>query len=312
MPAAIDETHAIAWEIEPAPASVALPRGGELVWLPSQLRRGEKVVAAFFVYTAVMLSLRGEAPWRQIVAWCVPVGIWATLALESRYSRAWSRVVRDWALLGLILVAYREVDWFAGRAALAGWQRTWIGWDRFILHGLGLQGAVERLGGVIPGTLEFVYLSLYGIPALAMGALYWNGRRDRIDRYLTTLFLGTFAAYALLPHFPSIAPRIAFPNQDLPHYSSLWRVVNLWLLDHCDIATSVFPSGHVAVAFSSAFGLLRALPGHRAFRAAMFGVAATVYTATIYGRYHYAADGLASLLIAVMAWLVSEAADRDA
>jgi membrane-associated phospholipid phosphatase len=105
---------------------------------------------------------------------------------------------------------------------------------------------------------------------------------------------------------------LAFPNQDLPHAASLWRHINVWLLDHCDISTSVFPSGHVAVAFSSAFGLLRAIPERRWVWLSFLAAAVVVFTATIYGRYHYAADGIASIAISVVAWLCTAAWDPDA
>jgi hypothetical protein len=36
---------------------------------------------------------------------------------------------------------------------------------------------------------------------------------------------------------------------------------------------------------------------------AAFAVAFLVYLATVYGRYHYAVDGLASMVIATAAWL---------
>jgi membrane-associated phospholipid phosphatase len=145
-----------------------------------------------------------------------------------------------------------------------------------------------------------------------MGLIYWFGERRQLDRFLTTLFLGTCAAYALLPYFPSVAPRVAFPGQDLPHYSGLWRSVNVFLLDHADISTSVFPSGHVAVAFSSAFGVLRVLPKQRTILLMLFAAAFAVFAATIYCRYHYAADGVAGIGIALLAWLASEALERNA
>jgi membrane-associated phospholipid phosphatase len=78
------------------------------------------------------------------------------------------------------------------------------------------------------------------------------------------------------------------------------------VLDHLDISTGVFPSGHVAVAFSSAFALLSVLRQRRWIWCSAFIIATMVYVATIYGRYHYAVDGLASIVIAFVAWRVAE------
>jgi membrane-associated phospholipid phosphatase len=275
-------------------------------------RRAEKIAIAYFVYSAVMISAHPNSLLSCLAAWMVPAAIWAAILLQSRFSRGWSRVTRDWAALGLVLLAYRQVDWSAPKPALVHWQHVWLGWDRTLLGPFGLRAALEHFGGWIPSALEAVYLSLYGIPALCLGALYFYKKRDQIDVFLTTLFLGTFCAYALLPHFPVAGPRIAFPDQDLPNYASVWRWVTGWLLDHCDISRSVFPSGHVAVAFSSAFGLLRTIPERRWLCAAMLTAAAVVFTATIYCRYHYTADGLASIGITTLAWRSTQSMNRNA
>jgi membrane-associated phospholipid phosphatase len=291
-------------------ADTAVPARAVSYTRRATTRPAERVMILFFTYVAAMAAIRGAAPSYHWIGYLVPVTIWILAEAESRYSRPWSRVLRDWMALGFILIAYREIDWFAGAPALADWQRAWAGWDRTLLDGFRLRAIIESLGGVIPSGLEAIYLSLYGIPALCLGILYWNRKRDRIDRLLTTVFLGTFCAYALLPVFPTVSPRIAFPGQDLPHYSGLFRWVNLWLLDHCDIATSVFPSGHVAVAFSSAFGLLRAFPERKRAWLGIFGIATGVLIATVYCRYHYAVDGTASLAISVAAWRLSGVLER--
>ena len=78
--------------------------------------------------------------------------------------------------------------------------------------------------------------------------------------------------------------------------------MNTYLLDHLDISTSVFPSGHVAVAFSSALALFTVLRERRKVWMGAFAAAVLIYAATIYGRYHYAVDGAASILIVTASW----------
>ena len=75
--------------------------------------------------------------------------------------------------------------------------------------------------------------------------------------------------------------------------------MNLWILNHWDIRSSVFPSGHVAAAFSAAFAMCLAAPGRRTLFGALLAIALLVWMNTVYGRYHYAADGLASLAVSV-------------
>jgi membrane-associated phospholipid phosphatase len=274
-------------------------------------RTCEKVALAYFAYVAVVLSFETVPNYRYSLALLIPFLVAAAVALEARYSVPWSRVLRDWAPLGLILLAYREVEWFAGKPALVDLERIWVGWDHVLLYDAGMRTTLESTGRFIPSLLEVTYLLLYALPAACMGALYWYGQRSRIDRLLTTLLVGTFCVYALLPYFPTNPPRVAFPAEDSMLTGSLWRTINIWLFEHCDISTSVFPSGHVAVAFSSAFGLLRAMPERRWLYFSVFTIAVIVVIATVYCRYHYAVDGLASIGVSVFAWLSTAAMDRD-
>jgi membrane-associated phospholipid phosphatase len=277
--------------------------------LPEGCRPSERVLLAYFLYTAAMAVAHSLGPARQVLAVTIPVLLWSLANVESRRSQPWSRVLREWLPLGFILVAYRQVDWFQA-PPLAGLQQTLVDWDRILLNRWGLRALIESLGRLIPSVLEFSYLCLYLIPPFCVGALYWFGQRKRVDRFLSTFFMGTFAAYALLPYFPTLSPRLAFPHSDLPISSGWWRSANLWLLNRMDITTSVFPSGHVAAAFSAAFGLWRTLPERRIVCYGVLLMAGLVYLATIYCRYHYAADGAASLLISLLALLASEAYER--
>lgn len=277
----------------------------------SECRSFEKILIVYFIYTAVLATARSLDPGRVAVALLIPVSIWALGVTESHYAQKWSGVLREWLCLVFILIGYWQLNWFA-TAPVVRWQGAWLSWDRLILERLHVRAGLEMFGPAIPFVLEALYLLLYAIPVVCLAALYLHGRRDRVDAFLTTLFLGAFCAYALLPYFPSRSPRLAFPGLDLPHFGEPWRSMNVWLLDHLDISTSVFPSGHVAVAFSAAFGLRRAVPEKAWLWFASFVVAAVVFTATVYGRYHYAADGFSSIGIAIFAWRVSEVIERYA
>ena len=169
--------------------------------------------------------------------------------------------------------------------------------DRLLLYDAHLQALIEAAGPFFPVTLETIYLLLYAIPPVCLGILYVCGERSQAPRFLLLVFAGTFTTYALLPYIPVISPRVAFPGVDLPHYNGIAAGINTWLLDHLDISTSVLPSGHVAVALSSALGMLTVLPRRLIVGRCALGLAGLVYLATIYCRYHYAVDGLISIVL---------------
>jgi membrane-associated phospholipid phosphatase len=273
-------------------------------WVPC-LRKGERIAVVFFLYLSALAWLRHLGPTQRVVLFALPVSICALAVWEAANSTALSRVVRDWLSMGLILAGYWSIGWFA-MAPMAGWQEQLLGWDRVVLYDWGLRAAVESAGILIPSVLEVLYVLLYAVPPICICAVYWVGGRERVHAFLHTLLLGTFSAYALLPLFPVHGPHVVYPALDLPNLIGFARPVNVWVLDHMDIPTSVFPSGHVAVGFSAAFGMLRAVRSRPAIWGSVFAVATLVYVATIYCRYHYMVDGLASIGIAAAAWVASD------
>jgi membrane-associated phospholipid phosphatase len=270
----------------------------------ARLHPHERIVLLFFVVLAGMACFRAVPATRSSALLFVPLLIGSVCALESSRSAPWSRVTRQFGSLALVLVAYRSLDLIPLGPTTLG--ESWIGWDRMLLHGFGLQAAVEMFGPLGQWVLETVYLLLYSMPPVALLLLWMTGNKQHANRLLSVLFAGTCITYLLLPVFGVVSPRFAFPGTDLPHYSVLPREINVWLLDHYDSSTGVFPSGHCAVAYSVAFGLLSAVPRLRWLWGSAFVTATLVYLATVYGRYHYAVDGVASFFLALLAWRLCE------
>ena len=291
----------------------AMPEDRQTAAEPSQgeglFRRSECLLILYFALAAARTAARGFFLF-SLVDLCVPL-VFAALALaERRVRRMWVGVLRDWTAMPFLLLAYWNVDWVAQGSRAGGYEQRWILLDRLLLYGWGGRSAIECCGSLVPSLLELSYLVLYAVPPALLGVIYLGGRRRHADRYLSTLFAGSLTAYALLPLFPSGSPRDLFPGQDLPSVITILRSINLWLLDTLDIHTSVFPSGHVAVAFSSAFGVMRVFPERRWLGRLLLTFAALVTISTVYARYHYAVDGLAGLTISLAAFHVSRLLDR--
>ena len=275
----------------------------------SLFRSSEYLLVLYFALAAARTAARGSFAF-SLVDLCVPL-IFATLALaERRVPRMWVSVLRDWMPMPFLLLAYWNVDWIAQAPSTGGSEQRWIVWDRLLLYGWGGRRAIECCGALLPSLLELSYLVLYAVPPVLLGVIYLSGRRHRVDRFLFTLFAGALTAYALLPLFPSASPRELYPGQDLPSVMTVFRRINLWLLDSFDIHASVFPSGHVAVAFSAAFGAMRVLPERRLLGRLLLAFAALVTINTVYARYHYAVDGLAALAISLVAFHFSRVLDQ--
>jgi len=272
------------------------------------LRSCEKVVLAYFIYLPCLGLIRHLSLGPLLLLTCIPVALWGVWAAQARSRSRRVEMARDWWPLALILVAYWSMGWFV--TPLNGvLQGVLVRWDRLLLYNAHLQAGIEAAGPFFPATLESLYLLLYAIPPLCLAILYACGERAQAPRFLLFVFAGTLSVYALLPYVRVASPRLAFPGTDLPHYDGLARGINTWLLDHYDVSTSVLPSGHVAAAFSSALGMVMVLPRRPIFGRCALAVAGLVYLATIYCRYHYAVDGLISMVLVL---LVSRVVDRTA
>ena len=260
------------------------------------------MLGGYFLYVAALVLWRGRT-WSNpgVLACLIPAGLFSIAQADRGSAHRALSVLRDWLPAALVLVAYWSVDWAPTAHLDHHLEQALVGFDRTLLNSWGLRAGIERFGAIVPVILESAYLALYAVLPLIIAVFYVRHERERLDDFLFPFLVGTLMTYALLPHFPSEGPRFVFPGQDLPTIDTMLRRVNLWVLDHGDIRSSVFPSGHVAVGFSAAFAMWLAVPTRRRIGWTLLAGAVMVWITTIYGRYHYAADGLASLVISATA-----------
>lgn len=274
--------------------------------IPEMFRPSEWVLLAYFSYTGILVLQYNLPAWQKLLGLAVPLVLFALGYLDSSfYRRRWTSMVRDWLPAPLVLAAYWQINWFRVDYHLEELERLWLTWDRYLLNELGLRAAVESLGPVIPSMIEISYLLMYVVPPFSIAAFYILRKRDRIEQYMFPFLLGTLSAYAMISHFPSGSPRVEHAGLDLPNIFTVWRQFNIWILNHGDIQTSVFPSGHVTAAFSAAFGMMLALPERPWFGRILLINSFLILVATVYGRYHYAADGIAGLAISLTALCIT-------
>ena len=261
------------------------------------LRSSEWLLIGYFSYVALIAA--------RFPPLLVAITVAALLAMlaygESRGSQKFFSIARDWVPLALMLIAYREMDWFTRPAADHHLELGWVEWDRSLLYGWGFQRGVEWMGALLPSYLEFCYLLVYAVGPFLVAVFYLERRRERVNRVLFLYLLGTLGAYALFPYFPSQPPRTLFGGSDLPNVTTALRRFNLWIVNGYGIHSSVFPSAHVSSAFSAGWALLFYLPERKRFGWAMLIYAMSVAVATVYGRYHYGVDVLAGLGVSVLA-----------
>jgi membrane-associated phospholipid phosphatase len=275
------------------------------------LRWSEAVMAAYFLYAAVVsvvLPVPSAVTTFTVGLNLTLIGVFFSLAYLGRVrpSSIAISMVRDWFPLAVLMLAYREMGWFAPAQHTVDLENGWIVWDRLLLSDWGVQSAIETLGPALPALLELCYALVYAIGPFCMAAIYWWGYRSRADAFLFRFLLGTVLSYALFPFFPSEPPRTIFPADNVPAFDTIFRQFNWWLLGGHGIHTSVFPSAHVSSAYAAAFAIFRIAPERKATAWMLTLLATGIFWATIYGRYHYAVDAVAGLAVAIVAFLLCE------
>jgi membrane-associated phospholipid phosphatase len=273
------------------------------------VRRSEWVILAFLIYAVAASCLFPVATVvRERIAAInfTLIAVYATLIDgEARRARLAMSVVRDWLPLAAVILAYREMGWFALPQANHAMESHFVAWDRAVL-GHGLQALIEAAGAVLPALLEIAYSLVYTLAPFAVATLYLMRRRELVDRFLFVFVVSVLLCYAQFPFWPSEPPRALFPGQDLPAYDTVFRHFNLWMLGGYGIHTSVFPSAHVAGAFAAALGMRHAAPDKKWVYRLLIVLATLIAVATVYGRYHYVADAAAGFLIATLTAAAAE------
>lgn len=259
-----------------------------------RFRSSERLAILYFVYVALIAPFYIRQPWRtSLLAVAVASGFWLTHSGKP--------ILRDLIPLAAVLAAYREMDWFSATPHDHHLENTWVAWDRVLLDHWHLRQIIESGGAVLPEFLEFCYLLVYGVGPLVVLMAILTRKRHGTDQLWMAYLAGTLGAYALFPYFPSDPPRTLFPASDLPHVMTFMRHLNLSIVGGYGIHSSVFPSAHVSSSFSAAWGLLRTIPEKRWIGWCVFAYAVLVSIATVYGRYHYAADVLAGFTVSLLA-----------
>ena len=115
------------------------------------------------------------------------------------------------------------------------------------------------------------------------------------------VLLATYTCFAVTPFVPALPPRVSgYDKFEIPPNSV--RALNRWMLSRASIQAITFPSAHVAASAAGALVLLRLEPRVGLI---FLWVALSIAVATVVGGYHYAADVLFALLVAVAVFIAT-------
>jgi hypothetical protein len=203
-------------------------------------------------------------------------------------------ILRDWLPGWYLLSAY----WASGLIYRGPNERVEArleSFDRKVFAWLG--PAVLRAPRLLLEFFETAYLLCYPLVPAAVVALYVSGHRGQADAMWVVVLVSALVAYGFLPWLGTRPPRALGWDMWIDRRTLVARRINLAVLERGSIQVNTFPSGHAAAATAVAL-VMWSVPGTGwpvfAVLAAAIAVGAAV------GRYHYWADIVVGVLVAVV------------
>lgn len=212
-------------------------------------------------------------------------------------ARFFAGPVRDWLPLFYVLIGY----WTSGLffvAPMLSIEARLAAADRRLFSALSLQQQLERAPRILLEYLEAMYFATPMFLVAGLVILLASGRADLVDRYWTIVILAEFGAFGVLPWVQTRAPWELEPPGVMDRRVLTWREINGRVTRPFTIRVNTFPSGHASATLAVAIAVIAAAPVPGLI---LLLLALSVAVASFVGRYHYGADVLAGLALAVLA-----------
>jgi membrane-associated phospholipid phosphatase len=224
----------------------------------------------------------------------------------ARLSAEWltpaaSAVLRDWVPAALLLVPYWQIgQFFTGPDPRT--ETRLVAFDRAFFRRLRIQPANISINVAVGTYLELAYAMVYPLVPLGLAALYASGLRQFTDYYWVVVLPATYICFAITPFVQAMPPRLLPGHDTFGMPPSKAEAFNHRLLHRASIQAITFPSGHVASATAAALVLLRIEPWVGLI---FLVIASSIAVATVVGGYHYVADILLAVVVAVMVFVAT-------
>ena len=260
------------------------------------LRAPEWIVVAYYAYLAVAAAVvpRIARPhrWRAL---CLALAVLLTVFTIAAFDTA-AMWWREWLPLAYIVIGYRLPALLVAGTNQAI-ERRLLALDRRWR----VNTIRERASRPVIHVLELAYLCCYPMVPIGFGCVYFAGVREDWDRFWIAVLVAAFGCYGVLPWLPTRPPR-AIEGTPMPASPGLIRGLNVRVLGVVSNQLNTFPSGHAAASLATALAVGARLP-LAGFALGLLALAIAI--GSVVGRYHYAADALAGIALALIAFVLS-------
>jgi hypothetical protein len=263
----------------------------------------EWIAIGYFLYLiGTAVALPGLPPNRRARVAALSFAVLGVVGGIATIDGSWTRIVRPWLPLVYMVAAYWLPSQLVTRTNQA-FEARLTAWDRLPLVSRLATFRIRAPAAVLE-VLELAYLFCYPLVPLGFLALALKGQTAgaEADRFWTTVLGAALPCYGTLPWLPTRPPR-AIEIADAGATPSV-RVINARVLRSVSVGWNTFPSGHAAASVATALAVGARMP----IVGAVFGLIATgICIGSVTGRYHYAADAVAGVVLSAAAFAFAHA-----
>ncbi len=267
------------------------------------MRASEWVAIVYFSYLFIVAFATLEGRRRRVAATFCLAALAVVLLPQLLPDSAWRETLRDWWPAVYLLLGY----WLSGHyfiRPMPDVEQRFLAVDRW-LYRAGLSSLVARTPRVLLELLELAYLGCFIFVPGGMAVLWFTGTTAYADRFWTLVLIGEFGSFGMLPWIQTRPPRDIEPRGTIDDRPLAFRAINQAMVKSTSIGFNTFPSGHVAGSLAVALAVSEAVP---AATIPMLVAAALISVSTVIGRYHYAVDAVAGVVLTLVAWAIMHAA----
>jgi membrane-associated phospholipid phosphatase len=253
------------------------------------VRASEIAAVAYGAYAAIV-ALAPRWGWRRrAVVWFLAALMIGGPVVLMRLPQNFSMAMRNWAPAVYILISY-----YASGALFVGPSAPFEAWlgraDARLLHG----STAVRLPRPAEAIVELLYAGTFLMIPTGFAILVASGFSSAADRYWTTVSLAEYVSFGMLPWLPSRPPWLV---DDLrPDDAHGMRRFGLIWVRRTSHRANTFPSGHTAGSFAVAFAVIPFAP---VAGLGLLAIASGIAIGCVSGRYHYAVDVVAGVVLAI-------------
>ena len=264
------------------------------------MRASDWIAIVYFTYVfALAWTLRLPRARRWQIAGAAAATL-ATLSAAATFpATSWWR---SWLPGVILIVAYK----LSGRfftAPMPAFEQALAASDRWLFERFGLGKLVAHTPRVVLEYLEACYLLAVPLVPAGLVVALRAGDSAAVERFWTLGLAVEFVCFGMLPWIQTRPPWVREPPSAVDARALAMRRANRLFVDRALMPVNTFPSGHAATALAVALATFPAAP---AVGALFLVLAVSVAVGSVIGRYHYALDALAGIILTLLIWIMAD------